>query len=162
MILDTGIIREGHSVIRQKAELVSVQERMPQFGETIDCEATIDRTGPTLYVQLWFKGSFDQECARCCKVFSYPFVATLSLVVQESEGKSGQAAEDDVADFYFDTGHRSVDLAPVIFDEVMTSLPLKPLCSETCKGITVAKTTENRNDPTIDPRWEALLKLKKK
>ena len=162
MILDTGSIREGHSVVRQKADLASVQNDLPPFGETIDCEATIDRTGPTLYVQLRFNGNFDQECARCCEVFGYPVAATISLVVQECEGKNGPAAEEDVADFYFDTAHRSVDLSPVIFDEVMTSLPLKPLCSETCKGVTVAEKAENHDESTIDPRWEALLKLKKK
>lgn len=162
MILDTGTIREGHSVVLQEADLASVQELLPPFGKKIDCEATIDRTGPMLYVQLRFEGKFDQECARCCKVFNYPVAATLSLVIQEFEGKYGQAPEAGVADFYFDTTHRSVDLAPVIFDEVMTSLPLKPLCSESCKGITVAKATEQHSEPGIDPRWEALLKLKKK
>ena len=162
MILDTGSIREGHSVIRQGADLASVKDDLPPFGGKIDCEATVDRTGPMLYVQLWFEGQFEQECARCCEVFKLLVSATLSLVVLEQEGRYGRAEDEETADFYFDTDHRSVDLAGVIFDEVMTSLPLKPLCSAACRGIPVAEAKEDNGNGNIDPRWEALLKLKNK
>jgi uncharacterized metal-binding protein YceD (DUF177 family) len=44
---------------------------------------------------------------------------------------------------------------------------MKPLCSEDCTGITLEKqgTTARKpeeNDEAIDPRWEALKKLKSK
>ena len=83
-------------------------------------------------------------------------------MVQEEEGRYGPAGDEEAADFFFDTGHRSVDLSPVIYDEVLTSLPLKPLCNESCKGIITAEGAEKELDgQTYDPRWEALLKLKK-
>ncbi|MBN1757859.1 MAG: DUF177 domain-containing protein [Chitinispirillaceae bacterium] len=162
MILDTGSIREGHSVIRQAADLASVKNELPPFGGTIDCEATIDRNGSMLYVQLRFDGAFEQVCARCLEKFAYPVGETLTLVLQEEEGRSGRAGDDESADFYFNTGHQSVDLSSVIYDEVMTSLPLKPLCSETCKGVIPADGFEKQTvEQEYDPRWEALLKLKK-
>ena len=161
MILDTGSVRDGHSIVRQAADLASVRENLPPFGETIDCEATIDRTGPVLYIQLRFDGVFEQECARCLEPFGYPVRATLTLVLQEEEGRFGPAADEETADFYFDTAHQSVDISPVIYDEVMTSLPLKPLCSETCTGIVPAGKKEKAVEQAYDPRWEALLKLKR-
>ena len=164
MILDTGSIREGHSVVRQASDLASVKDDLPPFSEKVMCEATIDRTGPVLYVQLHFEGSFSQECSRCLETFNFPVTATLPLVLQEHDGKQGPAVEEDTADFYFNTGHQSVDLAPVIYDEVMISLPLKPLCRENCKVPVPAESARQSSgsEETIDPRWEALLKLKKK
>jgi uncharacterized protein len=164
MILDTGSIREGHSVVRQASDLASVKDDLPPFSEKVMCEATIDRTGPMVYVQLHFEGSFRQECSRCLETFDFPVTATLPLVLQEHDGKDGPAEEEDTADFYFNTGHQSVDLASVIYDEVMISLPLKPLCSENCTLHLPDESTgqSSRSEESIDPRWEALLKLKKK
>ena len=164
MILDTGSIREGHSVVRQASDLASVKDDLPPFSGKVMCEATIDRTGPMLYVQLHFEGGFRQECSRCCESFDFPVAATLLLVLQEHDAVAGPAGEEDTADFYFNTGHQSVDLAPVIYDEVMISLPLKPLCSENCTIHIPAEGSgdSSRSEETIDPRWEALLKLKKK
>jgi uncharacterized metal-binding protein YceD (DUF177 family) len=162
MILDTGSIREGRSVVRQVSDLASVKDDLPPFGEKVKCEATIDRTNEMLYVQVCFEAGFEQQCARCCESFMYPVSGSLSLVLQEMEGREGPAEEDAVADFYFNTGHPSVDISSAIYDEVMTTLPLKPLCSESCKGFAVPEVAPKQTDEqAFDPRWAALLKLKK-
>ena len=161
MILDTGTIREGHSVIRQISDLASVKDELPPFGEKIVCEAEVNRSNTTIYVKVHFEGGFEQECARCCEVFQYPVSGVLTLVLEEKEGRHGPAQEHETADFYFDTRHQSVDLSPAIYDEIMTELPLKPLCRETCKGILFEPAEKRMDKQEIDPRWATLLKLKR-
>jgi uncharacterized protein len=93
------------------------------------------------------------------------------LIVRERPGFNGVAVNDEGADFYFDTRNDQVDLSPAIYDEIMTNLPLKPLCRTDCKGIPVEGVVFEYDDEVtnskkkvadeIDPRWEALKRLKK-
>lgn len=160
MVLDIRTIPAGRSSVRQTADLDDYKTDLPDFSEKISCEAAIDRSGEVLYVHLRFNGTFMLECSRCCALFAYPLSGELRLVVKEQPGKFGPAADDESADFYYDSRHLDVDLGPAIYEEIMTSLPLKPLCSEECKGIALENAGGGKTE--IDPRWEALKKLKQR
>jgi uncharacterized protein len=84
------------------------------------------------------------------------------LILQERDGHFGPAKEDETADFYFDPVHSQIDISPFIYDEIMISLPLKPLCKIDCKGIVVNAGKKARRESEYDPRWEALRTLKEK
>ena len=90
------------------------------------------------------------------------------MILKKQEGRHGAAEEGETADLYFDSQHSLIDLSPVIYDEIMTSLPLKPLCADTCKGIVFElkddklSASEENKQGECDPRWEALRKLQKK
>ena len=158
MILDIRTIPSGHSVASQTAGLDAYTTDLPAFSEKISCEAAIDRTGPILYVHLQFTGTFALECARCVGVFAYPVKGDLRLVIKEQPGKYGPSQDDESVDFYYDSRHFEVDLESAIYEEIMTTLPLKPLCSEECKGIELQSAGVAKEE--IDPRWEGLKKIK--
>jgi uncharacterized protein len=165
MILDIRTIPAGHSVVSQTTELSAYKEDLPPFSEKVVCEAAIDRSGQILYVHLQFKGTFTLECSRCCRPYAYPISSALRLVVKEQPGRSGPSIEDESVDFFYDNRNPDVDLGPAIYEEIMTSLPLKPLCSEECTGVeihteNVRVIDKNENNDAIDPRWEALKKIK--
>ena len=164
MVLDAFVIPEGHSTIRQSSDLESVRDDLPPFSATIECCAEIDRSGATIYARIHFSGVFEQQCARCLKAFQYPVSGDIKLILQEQEGRHGAAREDETADFYFNSHHSLLDISPAIYDEIMISLPLKPLCSDTCSGIDYKSRGEpfpasNKTPDRCDPRWEALRKL---
>jgi uncharacterized protein len=54
-----------------------------------------------------------------------------------------------------------VDISSAVYDEIMTALPLKPLCSEDCRGVEFGGDGggSGKGD-AVDPRWEALRRLK--
>lgn len=165
MILDTSSIQQGSSTLRQLTGLESVKERMPPLSEKIDCVADVDRSGPTIVVHLRFQGHVDQECARCLSTYQHPVEGDLRLILQECDGRHGPAEEGDTADFYFNTKDFLVDISPLIFDEIMVSLPLKPLCDNECRGIDPGAGAEVGSDmeqDSFDPRWEALRKIQRK
>jgi len=158
MVLDIRTIPFGHSVAFQTAGLDAYTTDLPAFSEKISCEAAIDRTGEMLLVHLRFKGSFSLECSRCVGIFAYPVRGDLRLVIKEQPGKYGPSQDDESVDFYYDSRHLEVDLGSAIYEEIMTTLPLKPLCSEECKGIKLQRAGVAKEE--IDPRWETLKKLK--
>jgi uncharacterized protein len=159
MVLDIRTIPEGRSVESQVTGLDAYTADLPEFSEKISCEAEIDRTGQMLYVHLRFKGTFTLECSRCIEKFAYPVSGALLLVIKEQPGKYGPSQDDESVDFYYDSRHIDVDLSPALYEEIMTTLPLKPLCSEGCKGIDLLNAGMTKKEE-IDPRWEALKKIK--
>ena len=164
MLLDASAIPEGRTVVTLESDLASVKENLPRFTDKIACTVTIDRDHSTLMVEVKFTGSFIMECARCLKEFFYPVSGEIRLVLIECEGKNGPAPEDDVADYYFNSYEYLVDVSPSMFDDIMLTLPMKPLCTAACEGIKVdkKKTDGINGDQECDPRWEALKKLKLK
>jgi uncharacterized protein len=159
MILDTRRIPEGHSESFQETDLAPFKEFLPTIQGKIRCKAVIDRSGPTIFVQVEFSGKLRFECSRCLSEFDYPMLGNLRLVLKEQAGKSGPATDDDALDFYFDPRHVEVDLGPAIYEEIMITIPLKPLCSENCKGIEITSVGKETREP--DPRWEKLRNLGK-
>lgn len=164
MVLDTSCIKEGHSEIFQVCDLKSVRDELPPFENKMTCSAVIDRDRSTVVVQLSFNGSFILECARCLDSYTSTISGALRLMLIECEGKNGRAPDEDVADYYFNRHECIVDVSPSIFDEIMIALPMKPLCSEECKGIKVESASPGRSvkKDECDPRWDALKKLKLK
>lgn len=167
MVLDTSGIREGHSVVRQAAELESVRENLPPLIGPVQCEAVLDRHEASIVANVRFSGRFGQQCARCLTDYEELVEGELRLVLLEAEGKNGPAGENESADYYFNSSDFLVDVGPSLYDEIMTSLPLKPLCSGNCTGIkyksgsgdALAERPEERG---CDPRWDALRSLQKK
>jgi uncharacterized protein len=99
------------------------------------------------------------SCARCLE----PIEDTLSLDVQELfayEGSTTEATseEDEVRRIEGDF----LDLAPLVRDTVVLSLPLAPVCTEDCAGLCVDCGQRLDDLPAdhahevVDPRWAAL------
>jgi uncharacterized metal-binding protein YceD (DUF177 family) len=65
---------------------------------------------------------------------------------------------DDSQEFCWDDQHTEINLGQAIYDELMTGLPMKPLCREECPGVDVDPGVVAPDKP-VDPRWEALRKL---
>jgi uncharacterized protein len=160
MVLDMRTIPPGRSAVTQKTGLAAFTDDLPPLSGGISCEADLDRMGPVVHVHLRFKGALSLECSRCVGIFTYPVSGALRLVVQEQPGRHGPAQDDETVDFYFDGRHPEVDLGSAIYEEIMTSLPIKPLCSETCRGIEVTGAGDAVKE--VDPRWEALKRIRTK
>ncbi len=169
MIINMQVLPEGHSTLTGTTDLETVKADLPSFLEEISYNAEVDRIGPTAYVHVTFKGSLELECSRCLNGFPLAIGGEFRLIIKEQTGSGAKLQSDsDGVDFYYDNRHEQVDISPVFFDEIMLSIPLKPLCSESCKGIeidglkniNVDKEGTIQGTEMIDPRWEALKKLK--
>ena len=161
MLIDVRLVPEGHSRIERESELEAFRGDLPPFSGPVRCCAEVDRVGDTIAVALRFDGAFVMECARCLESVNVPVGGDLRVILKEEQGRHGPALDGDGgADFFFDVNHDLVDIGSAIYDEIMTALPLKPLCSERCEGIKVADGGPGGEEKPVDPRWEGLMKLK--
>ncbi|HEV3472246.1 MAG TPA: DUF177 domain-containing protein [Actinomycetota bacterium] len=102
------------------------------------------------------------ECARCLKAFD----TDLSVDVCElfvAPGHEAQADEDS-----YRVAGTDIDLEPMVRDALSLSLPLNPLCDESCKGLCARCGKELSGGPCdctedeLDPRWAELSQLKER
>lgn len=110
----------------------------------------------------------DLNCSRCLD--PYPFAVhsdfTLRFLPRTSSPEESEAEEElELAgealeeEFYEEP---KIDLAPLVLEQVQLSLPMKPLCEESCQGLCpVCGTNRNRGQcecsgAESDHRWDAL------
>ena len=135
---------------------------------TIEIEARVEPAGtPGDYAADGSsRVTLDLNCSRCLD--PYPFANTSNFHVRfrpRPEG-SGEDEEVEIADaeeldveFYSD---RSVPLRDLAVEQIQLTIPMKPLCTDSCLGL-CPKCGANRNregcnceEAVADDRWGAL------
>ena len=94
-----------------------------------------------------------------------PVASTVSLMIQIQEPETThqpqelELTEDDVGVLFLQ--EPELDTNPLLIEHVHLGVPMKPLCSEGCRGL-CASCGKNLNTetcecrPSADPRWDAL------
>jgi uncharacterized protein len=128
----------------------------------------LDRAGSrTIRVRGLIQGRAEAGCARCLEPFEQDldgpfelFYYPMTLIARAEQIPIDR--HDAESGFY--EGH-GVELADVIREQVLLSLPMRGLCREDCRGI-CPRCGVNRNqracdcaEDFTDPRWDALKKL---
>ena len=125
------------------------------------------RTHQGVWVQGQLTATIWQDCSRCLVEFN----RSLELELDEEylpriDLQTGRRTQepDDWVGLYISDDHM-LNLAEVIRQSALSSLPLKPLCTPECIGI-CDRCGVNRNQTEcdcdsndIDPRWAALRSL---
>ena len=99
----------------------------------------------------------EQTCSRCLEAFAVPVTATFELryVPQAANVGEGEreVENDDLATAYYHEG--TLDLVELLREQFQLALPMKPLCSEACRGLCPeCGTNRNRNECACAPAWE--------
>ncbi len=96
------------------------------------------------------------ECGRCLEPFDIPVDSAFELRYVPVPAGSGDAdaevAEDDLTTAYYKD--ETLDLGELLHEQFVLALPMKPLCSDACKGLCPSCGT-NLNKGTCDckPAW---------
>lgn len=108
------------------------------------------------------------ECSRCLVPYPFRSEEAFSLVLYphvRGEKAERELGRDELDVFFYD--EPDVPVAPIVEERIQMAVPMKPLCREDCLGLCPTCGADlNQGDcacgaKTIDPRWEALQKLKK-
>lgn len=123
----------------------------------VQVKLKLTNTGDTILVSGTIKTDLKLCCCRCLKDFKYP----VSIKIEEEYSKKSPVFRTKIKevelkekDFVFEIGGNNViDLDEAIRQNLIVNIPIKPICSKTCKieGISAEK------GKSIDPR---LIKLK--
>jgi len=123
--------------------------------------------GDAILVTGTLKGNVLLTCVRCLKEFETP----LTVEVEEQYGpkeRFPERTEEEVElkekDFTFNIDEEGViDLTEAIRQNLITALPIKPLCDKKCRGIGGQGSGIGESKKTnIDPRLSKLKDLLKK
>lgn len=108
------------------------------------------------------------KCSRCIKPFTYQFNTKVNgeLISEELYNEEEDIDIGDIILYHNNT----IDLVEVIKDNIFTNIPIKTLCSKTCKGICSkcgkdlnleeCRCSSNKEEEmTIDPRLAKLKEL---
>lgn len=169
MILNIREFPEGQTRFTQECTLDSIKNDLPPMQDTLKCKGEVNRLGMDIYVHIWFQGNFILQCSRCLEDFNSPINGEVKITMKEVVGKHGKAEDDEAVDYYYDPSRDSIDISSAFYDEIMVEMPIMPLCSKECRGveiqdkdITIEFSEKQKKEDEIDPRWEALRKLKDK
>ena len=127
--------------------------------------------GDVVYVSGHVTARVRQSCCRCVEYFEKPLRKTFDLEYRTDpetlpEGEEvGLRYADLTVGFY---RHDEIDLKPLIAEQILLELPMKPVCRSGCRGLCdQCGTNLNRNDcgcskNRSDPRLAPLEEFKRR
>lgn len=170
-VLDMRRIAPGSSHLATEIDGSELSLDSSDIIDLVGCNAQldIDRTSDELIVRGTAETTLKMECSRCLEPFEQTTVLRLAFVIQLArKGELGGAESESSDDFYVvSDSAEEFDVSSIIRERILVSLPLKPLCDDSCRGL-CPKCGVNRNtetcdcsDDEVDERWSALQNLKK-
>jgi uncharacterized protein len=149
------------SELAQDLELAEVGY---EFPDPIEVELFASKSGDEIIVQGKVKTLAEIECSRCLELYEMDINPKMQFVIQLLDSIPPQQSTDD--DFVIlpkTTGE--YDITDRVREAIILELPLKALCSDTCKGLCPMCGTnlnEEECDCTpdkTDERWDSLKQL---
>ena len=129
----------------------------------------IEKVGAELIIKGNVVADVKLQCSRCLKDFQSVLSVPVDVVyhpVEELKGENKHEIKFEELDMDFYSGEE-LDMFDLLKEQIALNLPMKPLCTDLCKGICLkcgADLNEGScscNVKDIDPRLEALKKLLK-
>jgi uncharacterized protein len=126
-------------------------------GTAISLDLRLESVMDGVLVTADLNAPVEGECGRCLDPI------TTAVVTDFVELFTYEADPDDEDSLTLDGD--LIDLAPVVRDAIVLSLPLNPLCDPDCEGLCsecgarLAEVGPDHSHESLDPRWSALAGL---
>jgi uncharacterized protein len=127
----------------------------------------IDKIGPEVFARGNVRTSMELQCGRCLRSFEKDVDLNVNVVyhpVEELKGEERHEIRDDELEMGFYQGDE-LDVRDLVTEQLLLNVPMKPLCSDSCKGICPDCGTDLNigtcacERKGTDPRLEILRKL---
>jgi uncharacterized protein len=117
------------------------------FPPAVNAHVLYYRSGQELFFQGSVSGAVEGTCSRCLKDYSLPVEKEFNLVLlPDPLGlKSRELNRDEMGLSYYST--EEIDLAPLIREQVLLALPIRPLCDDQCRGLCASCGAELNQGP---------------
>ena len=118
----------------------------------------VDKAGPGAFaVKGRVTTTIELSCSRCLDQFEVPVDAAFELRYVPQSANTGEGereiADDDLATAYYRDG--MLDVIELLREQFQLVLPMKPLCSDACRGMCPqCGTNLNRTECACRPQWE--------
>ncbi len=173
MLLKVKDIPEGglrFSIKDKRRSIVYGERNIPLIKPFSGFMEINRRDGGRVIVEGSFTVSLRLVCSRCLEEFEYTIMESFRDVYFPSsfcfDHGVHELSKDDLDVLYY--ANDEIDLSMVYLEKTYLSIPMKPLCSEDCRGICpICGKNLNYgecdcNKRPVDPRWQQLLAIKEK
>jgi DUF177 domain-containing protein len=118
----------------------------------------VDRQEPGRYRMVGrVNGEIELSCSRCLEPFTMPVAGSFDLRYIPRAENAGEGerevGEDDLTTAFYDDDQ--IDLGQLVAEQFHLAVPMKPLCSEGCRGLCPhCGTNLNTGTCSCDEKWE--------
>ena len=171
MLLDLSKIRTPHERYEKvyPADAFAAQDEY-RIAEPVSLAFDIFKDKEQFRLVGDVKTTLELPCSRCLEAFRRPVDAPFDLRYQPHAHNTGEdeqeIEEDDLTTAFYE--NEEIDLGQLMEEQFYLSLPMKPLCTDDCKGLCPV-CGKNRNRDSCDckldwddPRFAALRELRTK
>ena len=169
MLLDLGKIRTAHEHYRNVVEPSTFKrDEDYRIVEPITLDFDIHKDNERFRLVGRVQSTLELSCSRCLESFRWAVDEPFELTYEPRQAVLADA-EREIADQDFSTAQYdddAIDLEQLVKERFEMSLPMKPLCVESCKGLcpvcggNLTRTTCVCKPQWDDPRFAALKNLK--
>ena len=160
MLLDLNKLhgQREHFERRFEPSLFEPQDPDYRVVEPVELSIDVEKAGGGAFrVTGTAKTTLELDCSRCVEPFALPVTAPFELqyVPEEQDAGAGEREiqDDDLTTAYYREG--ALDLVELVREQFQLALPMKPLCSDACRGLcVVCGANLNRTDCGHQPKWE--------
>ena len=137
-------------------------------ADTADVFIRLSRFGRRVLVEGTVKISVSLRCSRCLRDFSYPIDTSFREEYNPAED-IGTESEQELTAGEMDIGFYTddeIDIPDIVKEQVLLSLPMKPLCIPECMGICAGCGRDLNEEPCecgtgeTDPRLAPLKRIR--
>jgi len=169
MIIDLNkILPEGQEIKKNfKPAAIGLDIKEAIIKQDISLELQISKINRGFRFLGSLRGLINIQCARCLEFYPYPISTPFELVyLPLAEAKEGEIELKDRDMNVSFLPEEKVDLRELVREQILLLLPMKPLCSEDCRGlcprcgVNLNLKQCKCNSKRIDPRLEPLKKIK--
>jgi uncharacterized protein len=118
----------------------------------------VEKAGAAAFsVRGTVRATLELACSRCLDPFEVPVDASFELRYVPQHANTGEGeleiADDDLGTAYYRDG--VLDVLDLLREQFQLALPMKPLCSGTCRGMCPqCGTNLNRTECACRPQWD--------
>jgi uncharacterized protein len=136
-IPDSGLEREASCGREWLFDMLPGRDTMPFLIDTVFVRCRASTVGTTVSLLLGVATNLQLECCRCLKEFILPvdseFTCMMLPAEKQTDGEEVELTGDDLGlEYYRDD---TIDVDPLILEQIVLQIPLKPVCAESCKGL---------------------------
>jgi uncharacterized protein len=171
LLLDVSQMREAHAQVERTVSADGLASDADVFGVSgpVRLSASIQKDRQQYRLKGTVQATLELECSRCLVAYQMPVDEPFEvLYLPHADAKTDGEVEiedDDLSTAYY--RDQVIDLGQLVMEQFFMVVPMKPLCSEACRGLcSMCGTNLNISQCSctaswVDPRLAVLLELKK-
>ena len=171
MLLDLSRIRTAHAHIEERypREALRRSDDVYEIVAPVELTFDLDKKGDRYRLLGQVRTKLELACSRCVDPFVVLIDSAFDLDYRPQAANTGEGEleveDDDLSTAYYEDD--AIDLDQLIREQLYLALPMKPLCTETCRGLCpLCGINLNRSACACERTWDdprlAVLKALKK